>query len=429
MKISVAGRQSPLSQAQIQEVLSALKIHHPQIEFDTYLVESCGDKDQKTSLRTMGKTDFFTKEVDEALLSGKARIAIHSAKDLPEPIPEGLSIVALTEGVDPSDSLVLRKGTSLHTLPPGALIATSSERREAAIRQLRSDLSFCDIRGIISKRLEKLFNNEVDGVVIAEAALIRLGLTHLNRVTIPGETALYQGQLAILARSNDKEMVNLFAKLDRRKRELYMGLDIPAESLEVRRDHCPFIQIVRLSQPDIQQISSSTHLLFTSKTAVRLFFSHGRSIGNKTVIAIGKATAKAIEAEGVPVALVAENEHSEGVIETLEKCDLSEAKFFWPHSALSRSVITNFFKERGIPCNECLLYTTLPKKPDPLPDLTQYDSLFFTSPSVVEAFLMFYGEIPRDKTLKCQGPVTKNHLDLLIKSRQSPTMSINHTSM
>lgn len=214
--IIVGARRSPLSQAQLREVQIALNEHYPTITFTSLLIDTSGDKDQTTSLRTLGKTNFFTKEIDELLLSGACRIAIHSAKDLPENNPKGITIVALTHGVDPSDSLVLRQGEHLKSLQSGAIIATSSERREEAVRKLRSDLTFMDLRGTIGQRLEKLNTHEADGVVIAEAALIRLNLTHLNRITLPGETVKHQGQLAVMARTEDQEMLDLFTCLDTR---------------------------------------------------------------------------------------------------------------------------------------------------------------------------------------------------------------------
>jgi hydroxymethylbilane synthase len=127
---------------------------------------------------------------------------------------EELSVICLTKGVDSSDSLVLRAGETVESLPKGALIATSSARREQNVKVLRSDLTFCDLRGTIEKRLAKLDSKEADGIVVAEAALIRLGLTHLNRVRLPGETALGQGQLAIVALKKDKEIKNFFKCLD-----------------------------------------------------------------------------------------------------------------------------------------------------------------------------------------------------------------------
>ncbi|MBS4168065.1 hydroxymethylbilane synthase [Parachlamydia sp. AcF125] len=212
--VRVGARESPLSQAQVAEVQQALKCYHPLIELVPIWIQTTGDKEQKISLRSMEKTDFFTKEVDELLLSGQCDIAVHSAKDLPEPLPKGLTLIALTKGVDHRDALVLREGQTLDNLPLGALIATSSERREQQVRMLRPDLQFKDLRGTIGQRLSLLESGAADGVVVAEAALIRLGLSHLNRVYLSGETTPLQGRLAILARTGHVEMRQIFACLD-----------------------------------------------------------------------------------------------------------------------------------------------------------------------------------------------------------------------
>jgi len=210
----VGARQSPLSQAQVREVYHEIHQKHPSIIFHCVFVDTHGDKDLSTSLRDLGKTDFFTREIDEMLLSGKCRIAIHSAKDLPDPLVKGVEMVALTRGLDSSDVLVLREGKSLETLPAGALIGVSSDRREEAIKKIRSDLAFVDIRGTIGQRLSRLAEGSLDGIVTAEAALIRLGLTHLNRIKLDGCTTEFQGQLAVLARSGDRKMQSLFASID-----------------------------------------------------------------------------------------------------------------------------------------------------------------------------------------------------------------------
>lgn len=163
-----------------------------------------GDKDKKTSLRNLGKSDFFTKELDDMLLEGKIDCAIHSAKDLPEPMRKGLVVVALTKGLDPRDALVFND-----ILKEGAVIATSSERREEAVRAWRPDLQFVDLRGTIGERLAKLELGDVDGVIIAECALIRLGLTHLKRMFFPGPPM--QGRLAVVAHKDNLKARELFA--------------------------------------------------------------------------------------------------------------------------------------------------------------------------------------------------------------------------
>jgi hydroxymethylbilane synthase len=210
IKLSVGARSSPLSKIQVQEVWEELKIYYPSIEFQIHYVTTIGDRDRETSLRDLDKTDFFTRDIDQLLLQNKVRIGIHSAKDLPSPLPKGLEILYLTEGIDSSDSLVLREGETLGSLPIGSCVATSSVRREEMTKLLRSDFTFKDMRGTIGERLEQLKNGLADGVVIAEAALIRLGLTHLNRIKLPGETVEGQGRLALVGRSDDIELKRFF---------------------------------------------------------------------------------------------------------------------------------------------------------------------------------------------------------------------------
>lgn len=161
-------------------------------------VETKGDLDKTTSLRTLGKSDFFTRELDLLLLQRKIDLALHSAKDLPDPLPKGLFLLWLSACLDPRDALVYQK-------EPICRVATSSERREEAVRSLYPDVEFTDLRGTIGERLERLDRKEVDGVVVAEAALLRLGWTHLKRVYLPGETTPGQGQLALIVREEERE--------------------------------------------------------------------------------------------------------------------------------------------------------------------------------------------------------------------------------
>lgn len=217
LSIKAAARDSLLSRAQVREIEDAMRQQRPQVNFDIVFLKTQGDKDLQTSLRTLDKTDFFTKEIDEGLLQGIYDIGIHSAKDLPDPLPKGLVVIALTSGLNPADALVLRPGESLQNLLPGAKIATSSERREQVVKGLRQDLTFMDLRGTIHQRLAKLETGEADGVVVAEAALVRLNLTHLNRILLPGETAPLQGKLAIVSREGDERLGQLFSVIDARR--------------------------------------------------------------------------------------------------------------------------------------------------------------------------------------------------------------------
>lgn len=209
-KIVVVARDSPLSRAQVEEVYQEIKIRHRAISFEPIWMKTGGDLDLTTSLLDKEKTNFFTKEIDDYLLAGKADIAIHSAKDLPDPLPEGLSLICYTKGVDPSDVLVFRKGENLSTLAPYAKVGTSSTRRIENLRALRSDLIPLDIRGTIGMRLDLLDTGKVDALIMAKAALIRLRI-HREVVDLPGLSAPLQGKLAIVARSEDNKMKDLFS--------------------------------------------------------------------------------------------------------------------------------------------------------------------------------------------------------------------------
>lgn len=182
----VGARSSPLSRAQVEEIRAEFGF-----VFDVIWVETAGDIDKETSLRGMERSDFFTRELDLMLLEGKIDLAVHSAKDLPDPLPKGLKIAAISKGADPRDALVIKR-------EPVRIVATSSVRREEAVRQIYPHCQFVDVRGTIQERLAK----DVDGVVIAEAALLRLKLTHLKRIFLPGETAPMQGKLAIVCRED-----------------------------------------------------------------------------------------------------------------------------------------------------------------------------------------------------------------------------------
>ncbi len=207
--ISVGARNTRLSKAQVEEVHREIVQFFPQIRFHPIWITTKGDQDKITSLKRMEKTNFFTDEVDRRQVEGEFLISIHSAKDLPDPLHPDLEVVALTKGVDSSDSLVVRE----FPIALGARIGISSKRREAFLKNWRPDLICVDIRGNIEERLQLLDDRILDGVVMAEAALIRLKLTERPRIHLDFAGATLQGRLAILARKNDKEMKRIFQEI------------------------------------------------------------------------------------------------------------------------------------------------------------------------------------------------------------------------
>lgn len=418
--VKVAARNSPLSRAQVEEVERELQIHHPGISFDPLWVETSGDKDLLVSLRTLDKSDFFTREIDTLQLQGACRIAIHSAKDLPEPLCPGLKCVALTRGLDSSDVLILRKEERLEHLPKEARIGTSSERREVAIRTLFPTFQCVDIRGTIQQRLALLGARHIDGLVVAKAALIRLRL-QLNEIGLPGKTAPMQGRLAVIARADDREMEQLFASLN--PTILYLGLDPKHFHEPCHLIHYPVIApVVRSVEAKIfATLDSITHILFTSQQAVHFFFSHlaasGKRMGKQTLVAIGKVTALALEEQGQKADWISPVETQEGLVQLLETKSLEGAYFLLPRSSRARSILIDFFENKRVRYLAFDLYDTLIKQNGSPPDLTQIDEIIFTSPSTVEGFIKIFGQLPKTKILRAIGPITQAALDLYLNSR------------
>lgn len=212
---------------------------------------------------------------------------------------------------------------------------------------------------------------------------------------------------------------------------LYLGTD-PAH-FEAQKDpldcliHYPVIKIIPRSSrhPEIQRaygdLNRYTHLLFTSKNAVQIFFEllkTSEQLTSKIVIAIGEITAKYLSARRLPPQFVSSQETQEGVVELLKGMNLEGAYFFMPRSSRSRLVLTNFFKERGILCLACDFYDTVEQELAPRPDLTSVDEIIFTSPSTVEGFLKIYGTLPQTKKLLAIGQITRQSLsEQLLKQK------------
>lgn len=419
MKLKVGARGSALSRKQVEEVMGELGIKDYEVDW----METRGDRDKKSPLGPMEKTDFFTREVDEKVLSGQCTVGIHSAKDLPEPLPKGLKVFALTKGLASHDSLVMRAGQKFEKLKRGALIGSSSKRRDLIIRGLKPDLKCVEVRGTIEERLEKLDRGEVDGLVVAEAALIRLGLTDRNRIYLPGQVAPLQGKLAVVGREGDKEVEALFKKIDHRKKEksLYLGLSPKHFGKEVV--HLPLIEIVPrpFDRLDITcafaDIPEYTHIIFTSKSGVEIFFSclkekgySEKDLEGKEIVAVGKVTAKHVEDHGAKVSKVADVETQEGVIHLLALEDLGKAYVLLPQSSKARCALVQALIHRGVRHQRCDLYDTRPKIPAVKPELESFDEIIFTSPSTVEAFKKVFGKAPKGKKLIAIGPVTRSVL-------------------
>ena len=214
--IKVGTRGSDLALRQTEEVLDALRPIHPDLDFQVVTVRTQGDANPDKPLAGMG-LGIFVKEIERLLIGGDLDMAVHSLKDLPTVLPEGLVLGALLKRQDPRDVLVNRWNCRLGDLPQGARIGTSSPRRRAQLQNLCPQVTVLPIRGNVDTRLRKAQGEEYDGAVLAAAGLIRLGLTeHVAEylsaqrfVPPPG-----QGVLAVEVRADDYSMVDLLRPID-----------------------------------------------------------------------------------------------------------------------------------------------------------------------------------------------------------------------
>ncbi|MCM8823585.1 MAG: hydroxymethylbilane synthase [Candidatus Omnitrophica bacterium] len=213
----IGTRRSPLALKQVEEIVNSLRKFYPEFSYEVIGIDTQGDKDKITPISEIEGTDFFTKEIEEALLRGEIDFAVHSAKDLPDKIPEGLTISAITKSIDPYDALVSKNGLKINELPKGSKIGVSSQRRKTQLKRYREDFKIVDIRGNIEERLEKLEKNGLEAIIVASCALKRLGLE--NRITqrIPFEILRphpLQGSLAIEVREDNKDIIELLKVLN-----------------------------------------------------------------------------------------------------------------------------------------------------------------------------------------------------------------------
>ena len=207
------------------------------------------------------------------------------------------------------------------------------------------------------------------------------------------------------------------------KKILYLGLDAPSQDEDAEYLHFPIIQVIPKDhhlaeiKEAFQEMDNYTHLIITSKSAANFFVKNLKAFGKnpenlKTpVIAVGKKTAQTCQELGLFVVAIADEETSEGVTKVIQELNLVDPYFFWPHSALSRTVIFEFLKQFGHRFKSCAIYDTVSVYRGPLPLLYSGDEIVFTSPSCVSAFDQFYGWPSSGIILKAIGPITQEKLN------------------
>lgn len=216
-KLTIGTRQSLLALWQSNHIAALLRKEYPKCEVVLKKIVTKGDRILDVPLAQIGGKGLFTKEIEEDLLDGTIDLAVHSLKDMPTVLPEGLCLTAITERANVGDAFVSNKYGSFEELPLGAVVGTSSLRRKAQLLAKRPDLEIRDLRGNVDTRLRKLDEGLYDAIILAAAGLERLG--HGDRISslIPADVclpAVGQGALAIEARTEDKEVRDMLSFLN-----------------------------------------------------------------------------------------------------------------------------------------------------------------------------------------------------------------------
>ena len=215
-KIIIATRESQLALWQANNVKDSLEKLYPNTQVELLGMTTKGDQILNSPLSKIGGKGLFVKELEHALLEGRADIAVHSMKDVPMAFPEGLGLAVICEREDPTDAFVSNKFDTLASLPQGAVVGTSSLRRSSQLALARPDLVIKDLRGNVNTRLRKLDNEEYDAIILATAGLMRLEMTDRIKERISDLDSLPaggQGAMGIECRSDDEDMIKLLAPL------------------------------------------------------------------------------------------------------------------------------------------------------------------------------------------------------------------------
>lgn len=208
-EVRIGTRGSQLALQQSEQVAKELKRCFPAWEISLVHIRTRGDILADASFLQIGRKGLFVKEIEEALLSGKIDLAVHSMKDLPTELSSGLCLGAITCREDPRDCLLSGEGLNLEELPPGAVIGTSSLRRQAQLRHFRADLRIKPMRGNLDTRIRKLTSEGLNAIILAAAGLRRLGMEDLITQYIPPQICLPaagQGSLGLEVREQDEEL-------------------------------------------------------------------------------------------------------------------------------------------------------------------------------------------------------------------------------
>jgi hydroxymethylbilane synthase len=226
--LRIATRKSPLAMWQAEHVAAELKKAHPGLEVELVGMSTQGDRILDAPLAKIGGKGLFVKELEQGMLDGRADLAVHSMKDVPAELPEGLHLSVIMDRHDPTDAFVSNKYKSLDELPEGACLGTSSLRRQSQVADRRPDLEIKPLRGNINTRLAKLDAGDFDAIILASSGLKRMGFNdRITDLITPEQSlpAIGQGALGMECRSNDERVNSLLAPLNHQESAICVGAE------------------------------------------------------------------------------------------------------------------------------------------------------------------------------------------------------------
>ena len=422
--IRVVCRSSKLSLLQVNEVFAQF----PNINYTVNAQESFGDKNKNISLMSKEvTTDFFTREMDDEILCGNADIAIHSAKDLPCPIPEGIEVIALLDAFDKTDSLVSRSKLTLAQLPAGSRIGTSSATRKAELLDLRPDVEVVSIRGTIDERIAQVESGYVDALIVATCALKRLGLTDQISEVLGFRTHPLQGNIAITAAKGSPFRSLFEPKNAKRQHVLVTGTTCEEYKNLGVIIHQPLIKISGVDNKKqiheaLDKLSGFQWVIFTSRYGVRYFFKEFEEkqlplsiFDNIKIASVGKTTSSELIARGLTPTVESPTESAEGLVDYFKNKSVSNKNILLPRSAIGLKYLTKELAGLGNNiCDLAVYNNTASTNTDKL-DLSIFHKIVFASPSGVKAFKHVYGEIPDHIQIITKGKTTEEYLKNNIK--------------
>ena len=415
--LTVGTRPSKLAITQTKAALEQIKKQFPQLQFALQPITSTGDQDRTLDLRE-SPADFFSRELDEALLSGKIDCAIHSAKDLPPTPPDGIDTFWLPWNEDPRDTLIFQKGKTRADLPASPKMGISSQRRADYCSTHFPNGIPLTIRGNIEERLAQLDEGKYDLLIMAIAALNRLGLQ--DRIDQPIETSELpvpdaQGYLALSIRNHDSTTAPLrtLAPLHNRKILLTCSEILQTKATRLINNMggtplpFPLIQI-KNSLTEKIDLTDYSWLVLTSPSAVRSFFEQFQKNPLPKLLICGSGTAEELARHGIVADAMPSSEfNTDAIAQRAKTLFTSNDRVLRLRSQKAGTKLTDLLRETGATVHDHILYQTLPTQtPDQLPD---FDTLFFASSSAVELFFNRY-PIPKNKTVLAIGKPTAEAL-------------------